>query len=495
MTNTNALRRSTAPSNPWPMTLVPTSMESAWTLAKSAAAAGFYRLTPDQSLMIVLEGNLLGIHPVAALRGFHVIEGRPSPSAGLVASLVRHCPYMRYRVLERTVQRCVLEWLEKIDGKWEQVGFSDFTLEDAARMGKGEIVQGGRFVAKKSDSNWAKSPADMNFARAMTRGVRTYCPELTHGPLYLEDELRDEVDGPAQAVEIQATTKTNPAGPAQAVEAELVEDDRDVKPEEVDEVDQEHPDGASIREEREAKGYTMAELGRAASLPARTVSAVERGVHKDPTAYRACHAALRGLPPKGLEPDPEPEIDPEDLAAGAGEPEGVEADEAQACDEEELDPAVKASMDAVWAEQVKRLSEDDAEELAERLNRCGCAGDLAEIRSWIAGLSPAAPAAPAPVPPKPKKRPGWKNAQEELEGMEALREHVTSLASLLPAEERARVEADLARAQDAARLHAIRAAVEAALQQRRGGTAPTPPATGGVRLPEDLESDGAGGAS
>lgn len=73
--------------------------------------------------------------------------------------------------------------------------------------------------------------------------------------------------------------------------------------------------------------------------------------------------------------------------------------------------------------------------------------------------------------------------------MEALREHVTSLASLLPAEERARVEADLARAQDAARLHAIRAAVEAALQQRRGGTAPTPPAPGGVRLPEDIEGE------
>lgn len=305
-------RRSNAPHNPYPVALVPTDMDQAWTLASAASRAGFYNLNQAQALMVILEGNLLGIAPAAALRGFHVIEGRPSPSSGLMATMVRHCPYMRYRVLERTVRRCALEWSELIDGRWRVVGESDFTLEDAARLGKGVLEQ-GRWVASKPGSNWAKSPADMLFARAMSRGVRTYCPELTHGPLYLEDEIQDRDDpapGPV-VVEATATRRAPPEDRGPQPVAELADDAPSG-------AEGPAPSGAEIRAAREKRGWTMGELARAAGLATRDVSAIERGKHKRTEDAHAAWAALQNGTPDDETPGPEDD-GPDPLALAKAE--------------------------------------------------------------------------------------------------------------------------------------------------------------------------------
>jgi hypothetical protein len=161
----------------------------------SEIAAQFQQsgLFPDlrseaQAYVKVLAGQELGIGPMAAVAGLNVIKGRVTFSANLLASLVKSNPNYDYRVTAHTAKGCRIVFLQ--DG--EEIGVSEFTAEDAQRAGL-------------SGQNWSKYPKAMMFARALTQGVRWYCPDVTSGtPAYVPEEI----------------------GEPEPVEAEVVEDNR-----------------------------------------------------------------------------------------------------------------------------------------------------------------------------------------------------------------------------------------------------------------------------
>lgn len=173
------------------------------TLCQSLAASGFFRDCRDasQAVVKVLYGQELGIAPVTAMMSIHIIEGKPAPSANLLAAMIKKArPLYDYRVAELSNARCELVFFER----GEEVGRTTWTVEDARRAGLYD-----RKNRDGSPGNWQKYPRPMLFARAISEGVRTYCPDLFGGaPVYTPEELGAQVNpetgevlniGPVQA--------------------------------------------------------------------------------------------------------------------------------------------------------------------------------------------------------------------------------------------------------------------------------------------------------
>lgn len=166
-------------------------MELCGALAKS----GYFKDARDasQAVVKVLYGQELGIGPVSAMMGIHVIEGKPAPSANLLAAIVKRSGRYTYRVLEHTAEKCVLAALERAGGQWQELGTIEWSRADAERAGLW-----GR-------ATWKSYPRQMLFSRGMSELVRVYFPELFGGaPVYTPEELGAEVDGEGSAVSLPA---------------------------------------------------------------------------------------------------------------------------------------------------------------------------------------------------------------------------------------------------------------------------------------------------
>jgi hypothetical protein len=158
-----------------------------WRIAKSLASSGMFKdvTQAEQAFGRILLGRDLGLSPTQSLMGIDVVRGNVQIRSVLLASWVRRHPDYDYTVLEHDEQHCAIQFSYR--GNTE--GVSVFTIEDAKNA---KLV--------KPDSAWSSHPRNMLWARAMSNGVRWYCPDLTGGiPVYTEadsfDERRDVGDG------------------------------------------------------------------------------------------------------------------------------------------------------------------------------------------------------------------------------------------------------------------------------------------------------------
>lgn len=144
--------------------------------------SGYFKDVRDaaQAVVKILYGRELGIGPMGSMMGVHIIEGKPSPSATLMATLIKKSRRYNYRVTVWTDKECRIAFTER----GEPCGESVFTWAEAQAAG----------VAGKDV--WRKYPRAMLFARAMSQGARTYCADVFGGaPVYAAEEL----DGPTAA--------------------------------------------------------------------------------------------------------------------------------------------------------------------------------------------------------------------------------------------------------------------------------------------------------
>lgn len=157
------------------------------TLGETLSQSGFFQDSRGaaQAVTKILAGRELGIPPISSMTGIYVIQGRISVSANILASLVKRSKRYNYRVREMTDQVCRIEFFE--DG--ESVGFSEFTRDDAKRA---------------QTKNMDKFPRNMLFARALSNGVRWYCPDVTNGPVYTPDELGASVNEEGDVIDVPA---------------------------------------------------------------------------------------------------------------------------------------------------------------------------------------------------------------------------------------------------------------------------------------------------
>lgn len=155
------------------------TMELGQLLAKS----GYFSDAKEagQAVVKVLAGRELGFGPIQSMTGINIIKGKVSMSANIMAAALKKSGRYDYRVvtpMEQRDERCEIVFYEG----GEEIGRSIFTLAMAKRAGLG-------------GDNWQKYPANMLFSRALSNGVKWYCPDLGSGPLYTPDELGERVDG------------------------------------------------------------------------------------------------------------------------------------------------------------------------------------------------------------------------------------------------------------------------------------------------------------
>lgn len=170
----------------------------------------------------ILIGRSLGLGPAQAMMGIHVVEGKPQIAATTLAGFVRESPTYDYRVLKHNDEECWIEfgWGDAPRGKvtkfevdehgeatiepaWEtSIGLSGFTVDEAKEANLGKWPNEEKWNA----SQWGKWPRNMVFARAMSNGVKWYCPDLfggvpvyTEGDEFIEPDRRFDGDGDGQA--------------------------------------------------------------------------------------------------------------------------------------------------------------------------------------------------------------------------------------------------------------------------------------------------------
>lgn len=142
------------------------------TMAKTFAESGMFTDAKDmaKAFVKIQAGQEIGIAPFQAMSGIHIIQGKPTVGAGIMASKVKGSGKYDYKVLKQDETACILEFFE---GK-TSLGKSSFTLEDAKKAGTQNI---GKFAR------------NMLFARAISNGVKWFTPDVFLGPVYVPEEM------------------------------------------------------------------------------------------------------------------------------------------------------------------------------------------------------------------------------------------------------------------------------------------------------------------
>jgi hypothetical protein len=150
-----------------------------------------------QAIVKVMAGRELGFGPIASMTGIHIIQGRPAIGADLMAKAVKRSGRYNYRVTELTDEACSVEFFEKSAEAWQSIGTSRFTKQDAA---------------KAKTKNLDAFPRNMLFARAMSNGVKWFCPDALGLTTYTPEELEGIEAAPVQqsAPAISQTTFPEP---------------------------------------------------------------------------------------------------------------------------------------------------------------------------------------------------------------------------------------------------------------------------------------------
>lgn len=178
-------------------------------IGKMMAVSGYFQDAREaaQAAVKVQAGMEMGFGPFTSMTGIHIIQGRPSVGANLMASAVKTNPRYDYRVREMTDQACRIEFFEIIGGKRESIGVSEFTLADGKKAGT---------------KNLDKFPRNMLFARAMSNGIRWFCPDAFNGnTVYTPEELGADVDEDGNIIDVEVIQPK--AEPEPVVTAEKTE--------------------------------------------------------------------------------------------------------------------------------------------------------------------------------------------------------------------------------------------------------------------------------
>jgi hypothetical protein len=172
-------------------------------LARVLAASGYFGSSGNQDTQIaqcavrLMAGMEAGFSAFASATGVNIIEGKPAFSSNLMAQAVRRHPAYDYQVLESTDKRCRIQFTA--NGK--PLGVSEWNMAMAERAG----------LASKS--NWRRFPEAQLFARSMSAGVRTYCPDALGGAVaYVPEELGVD-DADPVAVTVTEVTQLQPQEP------------------------------------------------------------------------------------------------------------------------------------------------------------------------------------------------------------------------------------------------------------------------------------------
>lgn len=204
-----------------------------WQYAESLAQAGNLlpqsmrdpqtgQFSPGRVYLIAETGNMLGIHPVAALSSINVIEGKPSMSADLMVALVRAAGH-KVRVQESgTVEGgdyAVTTTVIRSDDP-DAPFTSTWTPHRAARAGLCTYTQTDGVwkvtatSARGSALPWQSYTEALCKARSKSEAARDSSSDLLMGVRYTPEELGAPVDASGEVIEgevVEAAAAPEPA--------------------------------------------------------------------------------------------------------------------------------------------------------------------------------------------------------------------------------------------------------------------------------------------
>jgi hypothetical protein len=158
-------------------------------LGEILAKSGFFEDSRQaaQAVVKVLAGQEIGIGPIAAMTGIFIVKGKPTIGANVQAAAVKRSGKYNYRIRAHDDSVCRIEFFERAGQGWESLGFSQFTRADAVKAGT---------------QNLEKFARNMLFARAISNGVKWFCPDIFNGaPVYTPEEMGVPVDGEGEIIE------------------------------------------------------------------------------------------------------------------------------------------------------------------------------------------------------------------------------------------------------------------------------------------------------
>ena len=148
----------------------PEKMEMAKMFVESKMFDGISQVA--QAFVKIQAGAEIGLSPFASMSGIHIIKGKVSIGAGLMAGCVKGSGKYDYLVTKMDEAICTIDFLQ--GGK--VIGTSSFTIAEAKKAGT---------------QNLDKFPRNMLFARAMSNGVKWFTPDVFTMPVYTPEEMGD----------------------------------------------------------------------------------------------------------------------------------------------------------------------------------------------------------------------------------------------------------------------------------------------------------------
>ena len=170
-----------APPPAWELGLEPSSLGAAFQLAKGMWNSGLYKRfgSAEAIWAVMIRGRELGLGALTSLDSFHVVEGKPTPSAALLIARAKAHPDVEY--------------LEFVEGdatfaKWK--GKSRHGVEIELEYTIEEAKTAGLLAPTRSGipSNWIKRPAEMLRKTCGVQLGRILAPGALQG-LYGTEEM------------------------------------------------------------------------------------------------------------------------------------------------------------------------------------------------------------------------------------------------------------------------------------------------------------------
>jgi len=177
-------------------------MDYARAISSASMLPQQYRGKPADILIATGLGRAMGLSPAESLYRIHVIQGRPTASAELIAANVRKAGHVLRVKGDEQQARAVIIRHDDPGFEFESV----WDLERAKRLGLTD------------KDGWRKQPGTMMRWRAITEVARLACPEALYGVAYVREEIEDEQRSTPARVSVLDFTKTD-AGTVESPEA------------------------------------------------------------------------------------------------------------------------------------------------------------------------------------------------------------------------------------------------------------------------------------
>jgi hypothetical protein len=179
--------------------------QDAWRFAEALAGSGMlprqYQGNAASVLWALEYGRAIGLDVITTTQSVHVIQGRATASADLMASLTRRAGH-RMRITSED------ERAEVVIFRADDPEFPFRAVWDLEKARKAKLL---------NKDTWQQYQGQMLRARAISECVRMACPEVLHGSIYTPEEVGANVDQDGNPVDA-------PVQPLRAVQTEPARD-------------------------------------------------------------------------------------------------------------------------------------------------------------------------------------------------------------------------------------------------------------------------------